>query len=298
VPTYGPAHPSRAAHDVEAVRRRAAAIVRASGMRRPPFLPERYAARCGVAAIITAALDGETVKVEHRAGGTGRMARTVLLVDRGLPPHTPQWNGAVALGLGEALAAGGGAADRRPLAEAAAAELLLPMPVFRPAATRTDLTVDGVRELAGRFAAPLRLTARQWLVSGLWHGLALLWREDAGTLRLWWRAASPGLVPASPALGADAAAVWAPGSRLFATQRTGRSHHGVEEVRLGTRSVWWFVRFAALRDPADRADSRGATAVFAMVMLARGSARRDRPASAQHPRRGPHPEGILAGSSN
>jgi hypothetical protein len=267
-------------------------------MRRPPFLPERYAARCGVDAIIAAALDGESVKVEHRDGVPDRTARTVLLVDRRLPPHTPQWNGAVAFGLGETLAAGGGAADRRALAEAAAAELLLPMHVFRPAAARTDLTVDGVRELAGHFAAPLRLTARQWLASGLWHGLALLWREEAGTLRLWWRAASPGLMPASPALGADAAAVWAPGSRLFATQRTGRSHHGVEEVRLGTPPVWWFVRFAALRDPAEREDRRGPTAVFAMVMLTRGSTRPDRPASALHRRRAPHPEGILSGSSN
>lgn len=298
MPAQGAAYPARAAQDVEAVRRRAAAIVRTSGMRRPPFLPERYAARCGVAAIIAAPLDGEAVKLEHRADRAGRTARTLLLVNRRLPPHTPQWNGAVALGLGETLAAGSGAADRRALAEAAAAELLLPMPVFRPAAARTDLTVDGVRELAGRFAAPLRLTARQWLASGLWHGLALLWREDAGTLRLWWRAASPGFMPVPLALGTDAAAMWAPGSRLFATQRTGRPHHGVEEVRLGTRPVWWFVRFAALRDPADTADRRSLTAVFAMVMLTRGSARQDRAAAAPHRRRAPHPEGILAGSSN
>lgn len=257
----------------EAVRRRAAAVVRASGMRRPPFSPERYAARCGVAAIVAAPLDRDAVRLEQRAAADGRAARLLIVVDRGLPPHTPQWNGAVAVGLGETLVPPGAAGEaRRALIEAAAAELLLPMAAFRPVAARTDLTVDGLRDLAARFGAPLRLTARQWLASGLWHGFALLWREEAGTLRLRWRAGSPGRLPAAPALGADAAAVWAPGSRLFATHRTGRPHHGVEEVRLGAETAWWFARFAAVRDPADgrRIPAR---AVFAMVMLARDAPR-------------------------
>jgi hypothetical protein len=255
----------------DAVRRRAAAVVRTSGMRRPPFAPERYAAKCGVAAIVAGALDGGPVRVEQRATADGRVQRTLIVVDRRLPPHTPQWNGAVALGLGETLVPPGVADEaRRALTEAAAAELLLPMAAFRPAAARTDLTMDGLRDLSGRFAAPLRLTARQWLSTGLWRGFALLWREEEGGLRLRWRAASSGRFPPALALGADAAAVWAPASRLFATHRTGRAHHGVEEVRTGTETAWWFTRFAAVRDPAGDARPGVPRAVFAMVMLASG----------------------------
>ncbi|MHB8730539.1 MAG: hypothetical protein ACYDAB_01960 [bacterium] len=252
----------------DAVRQRCAAVVRASGMRRPPFAPERYAAKCGVAAIITGAPDGVPVRVEQRAAAGGRAQRTLIVVDRRLPPHTPQWNGAVALGLGETMVPPGVAGEaRRALAEAAAADLLLPAASFRPAAARTDLTMDGLRDLAARFAAPLRLTARQWLSVGLWQGFALLWREEDGVLRLGWRAASSGRFPPTLALGADAAAVWAPESRLFATHRTGRAHHGVEEVRTGAGTAWWFTRFAAVRDGAGAA---ARPAVFAMVMLAQG----------------------------
>ena len=252
-------------------------------MRRPPFAPERYAAKCGVTAIVASeivdTLDGDPVRLEYRATADERARRTLIVVDRRLPPHTPQWNGAVALGLGETLVPAGVAGSaRRALAEAAAADLLLPMAAFRPAAARTDLTMDGLRDLAARFAAPLRLAARQWLTSGLWRGYALLWREEDGRLRLRWRAASSGRFPSALALGADASAIWAPGSRLFATHRTGRPHHGVEEVRPGTGVVWWFTRFAAVRDGTRGA--RGGAAVFAMVMLASG-----------------RPEGNLSGSS-
>ena len=268
-----------AAHD-DAVRRRAAGVVRASGMRRPPFAPERYAAKCGVSAIIAGDLDRGQVRVEYRATADGRAQRTLLVLDRRLPPHTPQWNGAVALGLGETLVPPGVAGDaRRSLTEAAAADLLLPAAAFRPAAARTDLTMDGLRDLSARFAAPLRLTARQWLSTGLWRGFALLWRAEDGTLRLRWRAASSGRFPPALSLGADAAAVWTPASRLFATHRTGRPHHGVEEVRTGTETAWWFTRFAAVRDGAGGARP----AVFAMVMLASGGPRRP----ARFPRRAP-----------
>jgi len=280
-----PAPPRRAGRSdhADAVRRRATAVVRASGMRRAPFAPERYAGKCGVAAIvagdIAAAPDGDPVRVEYRASADGRARRILLVVDRRLPPHTPQWNGAVALGLAETLVPAGVAGSARPaLAEAAAADLLLPMAAFRPAAARTDLTMDGLRDLAARFAAPLRLVARQWLASGLWRGYALLWREEDDTLRLRWRAASSGRFPPALALGADASGVWAPVSRLFTTQRTGRPHHGVEEVRAGTAVAWWFTRFAAVHDGARGA--RGGASVFAMVMLASG-----------------RPEGILSGSS-
>ena len=148
--------------DVEALRRRwaygvrqrCAAIVRASGMTRPPFFPERYAARCGVSAIVAAVTEGEPVRFEHRSDDAGRTSRAFILVDRRLPPHTPQWNGAVALGLGETLVPQSAHGEiRRALVETGAAELLLPMAVFRPAAARTDLTVDGLRDLAARFAA-------------------------------------------------------------------------------------------------------------------------------------------------
>jgi hypothetical protein len=267
--TRTPPRRAGAADRADAVRRRASAIVRASGMRRPPFAPERYAAKCGVAAIIAGAPDGVPVRLEQRATTDGRAQRTLIVVDRRLPPHTPQWNGAVALGLGETLVPPGAAGEaRRALTEAAAADLLLPMAAFRPAAARTDLTMDGLRDLSARFAAPLRLTARQWLSTGLWHGFALLWREEDGALRLRWRAASSGRFPPALAPGADAAAVWAPGSRLFATRRTGRAHHGVEEVRTGAGSAWWFTRFAAVHEGTGGARAGVPPSVFAMVMLA------------------------------
>lgn len=284
----------------EAVRRRAAAAVRASGMRRPPFWPERYAATCGVSAIIAGVVHEGPVRLEQRAATEGRARRTLLVVDRRFPPHTPQWNGALALGLGEALVPPGVTGDaRRTLTEAAAADLLLPPAAFRPAAARTDLTMDGLRDLAARFAAPLRLTARQWLATGLWHGYALLWRLDGGTLRLAWRASSSGRFPPALIPSAAAPAVWAPGSRLFATHRTGRPYHGVEEVRTGGGTDWWFTRFAAIRDPlaarregaiAGERDAAPA-AVLAMVMLAAGGPRASR---SRRPRR---PEGILSGPS-
>ena len=253
-----PARGAPARDVVEAIRSRARAVVRVSGLRRPPFAPERYGAACGVAAIVAAPLDGGPVRLER--GGTR------LLVDRRLPPHTPQWNGAVALGLAERLAPPGLAGEvRRTLVEIAAAELLLPIAVFRPRALRTDLTIDGLQDLAARFAAPLRLAARQWLSTGLWRGYALLWRADDGVLRLRWRAASGPRFPPALVLGADAAEVWAPASRLFATHRTGRPHHGVEEVRTGAGTAWWFTRFGAVRERAEQAPPR---AVVAMVMLA------------------------------
>ncbi|HEV2440089.1 MAG TPA: hypothetical protein VGX97_08505 [bacterium] len=311
MPNRTPPRRAGSAEHAEAVRRRwaygvrqkCASVVRASGMRRPPFAPERYAAKCGVAAIVAAPVDGGPVRVEQRATADGRAQRTLIVVDRGLPPHTPQWNGAVALGLAETLVPPGVTGDaRRALAEAAAADLLLPMPAFRPAAARTDLTMDGLRDLSARFAAPLRLTARQWLSTGFWRGFALLWREEGGGLRLRWRAASSGRFPPALALGADAAAVWAPASRLFATHRTGRAHHGVEEVRTGTETAWWFTRFAGVRDPvfagrygpgpAD--DARApAPAVFAMVLLASGGPMRAPRATRAGQRR--PPEGILSG---
>jgi len=181
----------------------------------------------------------------------------------------------------------GAAADA--LAEVGAAELLLPMHIFRPIAARTDLTMDGLRDLAVRFAAPIRLTVRQWLRTGTWRGFALLWREEDRSLRLRWRAASPGAqLPPTAVIGAPAEAVWGDGSRLYLTYRTGRPHHGVEEVRTGTGSAWWFTRFGAVRD--DSAASLGAPhavlsrsgregagsvhasgrAVLALVTLARG----------------------------
>jgi len=261
--------PMRAADQAGAVRRRAAAVVRASGMRRPPFSPERYAVRCGVAAIVAALPPGAGGgNPEDGAARDGRGGRVVIRVDRRLPPHTPQWNGAVALGLAGTLVPDDVTGEeRRALVEAAAAELLLPMAVFRPRARRTDLTADGLRDLAAHFAAPLRLAARQWLSSGLWHGYALLWREDEGALRLRWRAASAGRFPPALRIGADAAGVWAPDSRLFATCRTRRPHHGVEEVRTGAGTAWWFTRFAPVREDAGAAPA----AVFAMVLLdARG----------------------------
>jgi len=263
-----------ASADAAEVRRRARAIVRAAGVRHPPCAPERYAARCGVAGIIAGQAADGAVWLERRPPGrAGGAPRWVLTVDRRLPPHTPQWNGAVALGLAQTLLPPGSAGERaRVLAEVGAAELLLPMALFRPAAARTDLTLDGLRALAMRFAAPIRLTARQWLQSGTWHGFALLWREEAGTLRLGWRAASPkARFPRALTLGSSAEGIWSAGSRLYATHRSGRPHHGVEEVRTGAGPAWWFTRFGVVREDTGPAENRTtARAVLALVVLARG----------------------------
>jgi len=200
------------------------------------------------------------------ASGASR-ARWVLSVDARLPPHTPQWNGAVALALARTLLPPGvrGPASEA-LAEIGAAEILLPMRAFRSAAASTDLTMDGLRELAVRFAAPIRLTVRQWLQTGTWRGYALLWREEGGTPVLRWRAASPpDRFPRTAALGAPAHALLAPDSRLYATLRTGRPQHGVEEVRTGTGTAWWFTRFGVVRGDA----GPGGRAALGLVILDR-----------------------------
>jgi hypothetical protein len=193
-----------------------------------------------------------------------------LTVDAAIPPHTPQWNGAVALALGRTLVPPGAAAAAD-LAEVGAAEILMPMRPFRIAAARTDLTMDGLRDLAVTFSAPIRLTLRQWLLTGTWRGYALLWEEEDGAPVLRWRAASPAeRFPKSTAIGAPADRLWLPESRFYATLRTGRPHHGVEEVRTGGGPAWWFTRFGIVRGGADRsARSAGGRGVLALVILDR-----------------------------
>jgi len=237
------------------------ASFRAAG---PPFFPERLAALCGVDGIRRADTPvGARWTVVEEAG------RRVLLMDRAIPPRTPQWNGSIALALAHTLLAPGahgrGSAGAR-LAEIAAAEMLLPGRVFWPIARRTDLTMDGLRDLAFRFSAPIRLTVLQWLLSGVWEGFALLWRREEDALRLRWRAASPGLrFPPSAAIGASAAELWCSQGRLYETLRTGRPQHGVEQVwtAIGSAPRWWFTRFGVVRD-------EGARAVLALVVLERG----------------------------
>ena len=236
------------------------ASFRAAG---PPFFPERLAALCGVDGIRRADRPvGARWTVVEEAG------RRVLLMDRAIPPRTPQWNGSIALALAHTLLAPGahgrGSAGAR-LAEIAAAEMLLPGRVFWPIARRTDLTIDGLRDLAFRFSAPIRLTVLQWLLSGVWEGFALLWRREEDALRLRWRAASPRLrFPPSATIGASAAELWCSQGRLYETLRTGRPQHGVEQVwtAIGSAPRWWFTRFGVVRD-------EGARAVLALVVLER-----------------------------
>lgn len=187
-----------------------------------------------------------------------------LRVDGRIPAETPRWNGLAALTLARRLVtAVPGAGDAPDLVETAAAELLLPARIFAPLAARTDLTMDGVRELARRFSAPIRLTVRQWLGAGDWSGFAFLWRGGPGDLRLAWRAASPPLsFPPSAGIGMGADGLFRDAGRLTATLRTGRPHHGLEEVRTGSRPAWWFTRFGAVRD-------EGSPAVLALVVLHR-----------------------------
>jgi hypothetical protein len=260
------------------VLRRARAVTAALGGARPPFPPERAAAGCGISEIRGAALPQPFAWLITEAGRPA-----VLAVDSRIPPHTPQWNGLIALTAARTLlppGVGGTRADE--LAEIGAAELLLPARVFRPISARTDLTMDGLRDLASRFSAPIRLTIRQWLLTGTWGGFALLWRVDPSGIRLKWRAASPGArYPTTLAIEARADDVWRDRARLDATFRTGRPHHGVEEVSTGSGPAWWFTRFGIVRDDGGRA-------ALALVVL-------DRPGGTARPQ---SPEGINSGSAN
>ncbi len=207
-------------------------------------------------------------QVDRIPGGTAPGPRWILSVDRRVTPHTPQWNGAVALALAQTLLSREAAeAVDGELAEAVAAELLLPMRPFRLAARRTDLTMDGLRDLASRFSAPIRLTIRQWLRSGTWRGYALLWRVEHGVPVLRWRARSPGeRFPDGAALGARAGELLATSSRLYETLRAGHAAHGVEEVRAQAGTVWWFTRFGLVHEDAG---GRPRRAVLALVVLDR-----------------------------
>ena len=243
--------------------RRARALTAGFRAGGPPFSPERLAALCGVHGIRRAdAIAGERWVLVEEAG------RRIILIDRTIPARTPQWNGSIALALAHTLLASEaqarGPADAR-LAEMAAAEILLPDRAFWPIARRTDLTMDGLRDLAFRFSAPIRLTLLQWLLCGVWVGFALLWRPEGEALRLRWRAASPGLrFPPTAAIGVSAAEVWGSQGRLLDTLRTGRPHHGVEQVwtTAGSAPSWWFTRFGVVHD----GDAR---AVLALVALDR-----------------------------
>jgi hypothetical protein len=250
----------------EDIRRCARQVVEAARVTGPPVHLERYFPVVGITRVVREAGVGDA---DVRPMGPRRWS---LVIDRALVPHTPQWNGAVALALARVMIPAGAAGEAAArLSEIAAAELLLPMRFFRPRALRTDLTMDGVRELAMHFVAPIRLTVRQWLESGTWYGLAMLWREVSGEVRLRWRAASPGVrFPTTVALGAPAESVWSPKSRLYSTLRTGRPHHGVEEVRVGPGAIWWFTRFGVVRDDWGRSPGpRPPRAVLALVSLAR-----------------------------
>jgi hypothetical protein len=246
------------------VLRRARAVTAAAGFARPPVRPERAAARCGIREIRQAAAGEEVARLMVEPDGS-----RVLALDRGIPPHTPQWNGLVALAAARMLlpAAVSDAAAQE-LVEIGAAELLLPARLFRPIAARTDLTLDGLKDLAHRFSATIRLTARQWLQTGTWTGFALLWRQGPPGIRLSWRAASPGTAsPLTLAIGARAEDVWQDCARLKATLLSGRPHHGVEQVSTGRGSAWWFTRFGMVRDAGGRA------ALTLVVLDRRGAAR-------------------------
>ena len=260
--------------------RRARAATARFALAPPPFLVERAAARCGISAIRPVDGRGDPGRLITE----GERGRTILTVDRRLLPRTPQWNGHVAMTAARTLLPPGtSGADADELVEMAAAELLLPARVFRPIAARTDLTMDGLRDLARRFSAPIRLAARQWLLTGTWAGYALLWRDEPMGVRLRWRAASAGApYPATVCIGARADDVWRDRSRLDATLRTGRPHHGVEEVRTGSGASWWFTRFGIVREDGGRA-------VLAIVVLDRHDVISGRARS---------PEGIDSGPSN
>lgn len=257
--------------------RRARAVTAASGFARVPVRVERAAVRCGIREIRQVVEGEEDARLLKAPDGS-----SVLILNRWIPPRTPQWNALVALSAARLLLAPDtGGADTQELIEVGAAELLLPARTFRPIAARTDLTLDGLRDLARRFSATIRLTIRQWLQTGTWAGFALLWRPDPAGIRLSWRAASPGLIyPPSLAIGARAADVWQDCGRLNATLQSGRPHHGVEQILTGDEPVWWFTRFGVVRDEDGRA-------ALSLVVLDRRGMRRPRSS-----------EGMDSGSAN
>lgn len=232
------------------VLRRARAVTAAAGFARPPVRPERAAMRCGIREVRPAAGRDAGVRLIVEPDGS-----RVLAVHHSVPPHTPQWNGVVAMAAARTLlpvGVSGAAAEE--LAEIGAGELLLPARLFRPIAARTDLTLDGLKDLAHRFSATIRLTVRQWLQTGTWAGFALLWRQSPSGIHLTWRAASPGMgYPATLAIGARAEDVWQDSTRLRTTLVSGRAHHGVEQVSTGGGPAWWFTRFGVVRDAGSRA---------------------------------------------
>jgi len=117
---------------VAGVLRRARAVTAALGQAGPPYALERAAARCGVTKILRVDAPGAACRILE-----GDEGAPIIAVDRGLPPHTPEWNGCVAMTLARLLlppAASGAGADE--LAEIAAAELLLPARAFRPQGSR------------------------------------------------------------------------------------------------------------------------------------------------------------------
>ena len=114
--------------------RRARAITAMFGFARPPVTLERAAARCGISEIRPVDRPGAPARLDAGAGGA-----VVLAIDSRIPPHTPQWNGVVALTMAQALMSPGmGVATADELAEVAAAELLLPARIFGPIAARTE----------------------------------------------------------------------------------------------------------------------------------------------------------------
>ena len=72
--------------------------------------------------------------------------------------------------------------------------------------------------------------------------------------------------PKSAAIGAPATSCGFPSQRFYATLRTGRPHHGVEEVRSRRRPAWWFTRFGIVRGGADpSARSGGGRGILALI---------------------------------
>jgi hypothetical protein len=243
-------HPGVERRTAAEVLRRARAVTEAAGFARAPVRPERAAVRCGIREVRRTASGDAGGRLIVEPDGS-----RVLEVGRSIPPHTPLWNSLVALAAARMLLPDGvtGAAAQE-MAEIGAGELLLPARLFRPIAARTDLTLDGLKDLAHRFSATIRLTVRQWLQTGTWAGFALLWRQSPTGIHLAWRAASPGMAyPATLAIGARAEDVWQDCARLRATLLSGRPHHGVEQVSTGRGAAWWFTRFGVVRDAGGRA---------------------------------------------
>lgn len=214
----------------------------------------------------------------------------VIYVNRKYTVRSPQWNAVCAHEIGHVLLSQAceQAVDRSNnwvdedeyLADLAARELLLPAPDFRRLVgtsnkERTSLDLLSSPGSAGKvslvllaglaevFRAPLQMTARRLVETGIWRDLILEWRKIRDDLELisWW----PVDHQAASILRAHttASSLFGSGSGLHQALYEHREVERLENV-VPAKSLFWFIRSAPFA-------YRGATSVFSFVMTPESS---------------------------